>query len=412
MDYYLEDPARLAGQPKRTIADYVEQNGILVPRRFDSLAAARSSHRPIFLRSEHPQEYDGVSGLLDSFELSNKFYPVKSSRNVEEAVERYFNYLDHKKDKPFYQIYCRLLNLNEDEFKSQVTFSIWEYLPGYNRTVVADSAIPGRHHVITRWKEDNEFCRVYHIFKDGKLENICVGSRAEELDAGQENLIETYEQVRHLPHFDSNHCPIMEFQTYQDKNYFLQYHRGRDFSPATFTLDRSLRKGEKEALFVRGATSSAEGQIFKITVYYGVYDTFLPENEDGSFDLHRRSIFSALQYRRRKLQISSATDCIYEFDSLGGAHGSVSKMFKPEIFTIFPIAEVLRDHEVCWGIPWYVEISEKHRYNPRYPTLKPGQQIFDFSEEAKQKVRTKTGQNSYLTIHFISDGNRAIVERV
>ena len=43
MDYYLEDKSRLNGQPKRTIADYVEQKGILVPRRFDTLAEARKS---------------------------------------------------------------------------------------------------------------------------------------------------------------------------------------------------------------------------------------------------------------------------------------------------------------------------------------------------------------------------------
>jgi hypothetical protein len=35
MDHYLENPERLKGQPKRTIADYVEQNGILVPCGFD-----------------------------------------------------------------------------------------------------------------------------------------------------------------------------------------------------------------------------------------------------------------------------------------------------------------------------------------------------------------------------------------
>ncbi|MBS3095869.1 hypothetical protein J4480_00345 [Candidatus Woesearchaeota archaeon] len=71
MDYYIQNPERLQGQPKRTIADYVEQNGVLVPRRFDSLAEARKSKKAILLRSEHPQDYDGISGLLDSFQLSN-----------------------------------------------------------------------------------------------------------------------------------------------------------------------------------------------------------------------------------------------------------------------------------------------------------------------------------------------------
>ena len=42
-DYYTKHPEELHGQPKRTIADYVAQNGILVPRRFDTLKAARAS---------------------------------------------------------------------------------------------------------------------------------------------------------------------------------------------------------------------------------------------------------------------------------------------------------------------------------------------------------------------------------
>jgi len=68
-DYYLEDRSRLQGQPKRTIADYVEQQGILVPRRFDSLEEAQASGLPILARSEHSQDYDGVSGLLGIFRL-------------------------------------------------------------------------------------------------------------------------------------------------------------------------------------------------------------------------------------------------------------------------------------------------------------------------------------------------------
>ena len=85
MDYYLQNPEALEGQPKKTIADYVEQNGILVPRRFDSLSEARKSHKRILLRSEHLQEYDGISGLLDSFDLSSSSFPVRGSQSIEEV---------------------------------------------------------------------------------------------------------------------------------------------------------------------------------------------------------------------------------------------------------------------------------------------------------------------------------------
>ena len=63
-DYYLEDRSRLNGQPKRTIGDYVESQGILVPRRFDNLVDARKSNKAVLLRSEHSQEYDGAGRHL------------------------------------------------------------------------------------------------------------------------------------------------------------------------------------------------------------------------------------------------------------------------------------------------------------------------------------------------------------
>ena len=46
-DFYLQNPAELNGQPKKTIGDYVEQNEILVPRRHASLDEALSSGRKI-----------------------------------------------------------------------------------------------------------------------------------------------------------------------------------------------------------------------------------------------------------------------------------------------------------------------------------------------------------------------------
>lgn len=68
-DFYLNNPPR---QPKREVGDYVEANGILVPRRFVNLDQALSSGKPFIVRSEHPQEYAGVSGLLHSFQVTKE----------------------------------------------------------------------------------------------------------------------------------------------------------------------------------------------------------------------------------------------------------------------------------------------------------------------------------------------------
>jgi|GEM_PF-6212305 len=65
-DQFLENPPL---QPKKEIADMLESRGILVPRRFESLAEALEvikQGREIVVRSEHPQEYAAAAGLLNS----------------------------------------------------------------------------------------------------------------------------------------------------------------------------------------------------------------------------------------------------------------------------------------------------------------------------------------------------------
>ena len=70
IDIYLQNLEFLQGQPKRTIADYVEENGILVPKRFNSLEEALGTQLPFIMRSEGTFEYNGVSGLLESHIVS------------------------------------------------------------------------------------------------------------------------------------------------------------------------------------------------------------------------------------------------------------------------------------------------------------------------------------------------------
>ncbi|HUD44957.1 MAG TPA: hypothetical protein VMR41_05410 [Patescibacteria group bacterium] len=45
IDYYLLNPP---GQPKHDIADYIEGNGVLVPRRYDTADDALVLHSPNF----------------------------------------------------------------------------------------------------------------------------------------------------------------------------------------------------------------------------------------------------------------------------------------------------------------------------------------------------------------------------
>src|SRR5438270_3822706 len=70
-DWWLSEATALQA-PKQEIVDYVEAQGFKVPRRFDTLDEALDIVRAggsIVVRSEHRDEYDGASGLLQSYRI-------------------------------------------------------------------------------------------------------------------------------------------------------------------------------------------------------------------------------------------------------------------------------------------------------------------------------------------------------
>ncbi len=374
-DYYLEDPQRLPAQPKRMIADYVEQNGILVPRRFDLLQEAVASHKEILLRSEHPQDYTGVSGMLDSFELekiwtANGFiFTALGKKSVEQIKEAYFDYQEKINNLPSFKEYCRYTKTDEEAFKAEVSFSLWEKIPGFNRTVVADSAIKDRYHIMT---VKGHF-RNYVAIEQGKIVLQYANPLSDKAIEDTISLLETYETIRNLERFDPQHCPIMEFQTHHGKHYFLQYHRTRDFAPTTFCLERERQGGEIEVPFVRGATAP-EGMISKTTLYYenmpsGNLDA---EGEDGSYDLGNWHVmWQELQVRRRKVQMMNTNNIDYMLEGAIINHDRKSKLFKPEVSIIHDIRELLKDYRSY-----------------------------------------KKGKNSSVYLHITSDGRRALVKLI
>ena len=187
-DMYVEEPERLQGKPKRTIADYAESNGFLVPRRFGSLREARESKLPILVRSEHPQEYGGVSGLLKSFDLET--LPDTSDEGVlkEAVLDRL---IEDKYKNPLSKKFCKLTGQNESDFERDVSFSLWERLEGINRTMVADSSISGRYHIMTCKFGEKEKIGVYSylLFEDGKASQEFIGDLPEDLQRGLPSLI-------------------------------------------------------------------------------------------------------------------------------------------------------------------------------------------------------------------------------
>jgi hypothetical protein len=380
-DYYVTNPEKLNGQPKRSIADYVESCGFLVPRRFIRLAEARRSGLPIICRSEHRDEYDGPSGLLLSPAL-NEFPATGDIDELKRLV------LQRVIAEMHIEEYCALIGSDAKRFRDEISFSFWEMMGGHNRTVVADSSIPNRHHVMTYLAKDHiELFNNYAVVEDGTVLQSFGSTLTEELVQDVPRLIQTYENIRHLPRFDPNHCPIMEFQTLGKKDYFLQYHRTRDFQPATFRLvDIPLEDRGIQALFVRGATSP-EGIVCKTAAYYvnNPADTArergLPE-EDASFDKPPHDIFSEVMVRRRKAQMIDSHSLEQTASNFVCGHNPRSKLFKPGLSVIVNMITRLEGRSLLSVDDWKRIV----------------------------KNARDSGEDQYLNIRVISDGREASVK--
>lgn len=368
-DFYLNNPPR---QPKREIADYVESKGILVPRRFANLDQALSSGKPFIIRSEHLQEYDGVSNLLKSLKITREQIGMNRGRYGSELREMEWDYVfRHHPDQRMLRLeaegkiiaqlgnisqdrfednlknlsrrnideYCRLQNINSRKFFSEISYSYWELLKGYNRTIVVDSGISGRYHIFTTTTTPNgERQFGYTIVEDGKIIPDISYLLLEE-DLTLLSSVSFYESVRNLGHFDKNQCPLVEMQTVNGNHYFLQYHRGTDINPSQFKLEREAEKNEIKATFVRGVTPK-EGMIVKVNFHSGNENNSLRQ-EDGAIDDPALNIFTELMVKQRKLQISIAASMKDIAVSAADEHLPKSILFKPLISVI------LKDREVA-----------------------------------------------------------------
>jgi len=402
-DQFLENLPR---QPKKEIAEMLESCGILVPRRFknlvDALEAVRQGGK-IIVRSEHPQEYAVVAGLLTSYDLTvermekgrqycegkgheinwNNYFRYHSIGNVrDDAENKIFGSLEttgptdfeenlKKLSFPHVHRYCELLGIDVDKFYEDISYSYWEKIVGLNRSIVADSAVPERYHIFTT---DGQYFHNYLIIDSGQIVLDQPSPVTDELRARIDEVVAFYEKIRNAEGFNPKHCPLVEFQTVGDQNYFLQYHRTRDMEPCTWKLKRGLEEGELEAAFVRGATPP-EGMIFDVTMYYPKGGCVIKKTEDGSFDFHFKRIFSEIMSRRRRANFDNKSLWELTFSSCIAAHLPKSKLFNPGIF---------------------ISISDDN-LPPDLP-----EKIFRQTEETQKTVTVK--------IRVVSDGRKAYIK--
>jgi len=400
-DYFLLHPPR---QPKREIANYVWRNMILVPEIFTSFKygkIASGSGMKVRARSEHPQDYAGVSGLVDSPILNDVPY-AKSEKDLVDALRlgqlvkakdseiriieqdiivdgKWIPDPSFKPEKPEprferqpsesthnVQSYFKSLGLPpsaQEEFWGKMSFSYWQELGGHNLSIIADSAIAGRYHVMVR---SHDFCGCA-IFEDG-IAKYQSGKVPQEIMESGRKITEFYESVRNLQKFDPGNCPTIEAQLYDSEIWFLQYLRGQPFEPAAFRLERPPAKGELVAEYVRGATAP-EGGLYRIRLYDINWPGYVPsypyQNKiDGTFDISMNSIFRELCLRT--WQVNMMFEQYGKNSALRDAvsHGWISRLFKPKISLIFSqndleIIRLMRSRGEADALVWLVSDGNK-----------------------------------------------------
>ena len=253
-------------------------------------------------------------------------------------------------------------------------------MQGINRFVSADSAVKERYHVLSFDPREGKYsARSYFILDNGKIE-IKFNWRIQDNEDDVRRLVDDYKRIRNLGRFNSNHCPIMEFQTANGRNYFLQYHIGRDFEATTFNLDRSAEDGETELFFVRGATKP-EGLYLKMAMVRGVWlaerGVQLPDNEDSAL-CNGKFAYDRIMFRRRKFQPFYTNDLELTYNKLSADHYARDSVFKPLISGIVDVEALIS--------------KEEHSR---------------LCEMAK-----KTGQTQFKNFHLVSDGRRALIRRL
>ncbi len=329
-------------QPKKEIMSYLASKGIKVPQIYNSIEEAikDKDNKEIILRSEHPQDYEGISDLFPSSMLTKELLNTNKDITksiLEKAEKGYDNSPAHLRF-----IYCTLLELDYHKFISEFSHSPWETIYGVNRTMFADSAITNKYHVITH----SPFS--YSIVEKDAIIEMTDRDCNKITPKDAEGLIELYEQTRAL--LDNNHCYIMETETVKNHrpetfdHFALQVHRGRQFSKADFKAEMKYKKVIRLHEII--GSTNPEGEELLLTVKYPIDFAYSPKLivEDASMETSKHQVhevFSEIMFRKRHLQImpySYRDGLRHDLTS----HCSINSLFKPQCSALICGSEIYK----------------------------------------------------------------------
>lgn len=178
-------------------------------------------------------------------------HPSIYNAHIQTADVQSWQFLRELDQKSVIQ-YCHYLDIDPEAFLTRASYSYWEYIPGYNQTIIADNAIPNRYHIMVQDPRHNRNA-AYLLWDNETITTSTGNALPEVVYTSLQQVIETYTYIRNLPKFDAMHCPIMEFQTsYEGQVYFLQYHRSRsDTCYSDFRLYEPPTKNSYRVPWVR-----------------------------------------------------------------------------------------------------------------------------------------------------------------
>lgn len=407
-------------QPKRAIRKYFREKGWNTPHDYETLAEAMMSWEEFILNSEHPQEYDWISGLAESYRVNPReiieFRKTMSWEELSSLPEIPYNMNSLEKKETVFEILLRiwfisekeifnaLMRIDERNFQDyadklwlnlegvllEQSFSISEYIEGINHIVIWDADIDWRYYIIstfTKIKDGNktEYLDVIIVNENWIIfDNWWFSSQNGDKKITQikdrrifnhNTLICEYEWIRKLLKFDAKHFPIVELHTaFEDgKTYDLQYHRCRDQSSGNklFILDRDTEKWEIETTFFRWVTWP-EWIVVSTTMYYpGSWKKVkfsLFDYEEASFDTHHDYIFTEIMSRKRSVNFKDMWYSDDKTNLLGlNGHIAISSFFKADLFVwikgswleeMFPdeVLSMIRKISDSTGIPYQFDI--------------------------------------------------------
>jgi hypothetical protein len=388
--------------PQRKDADgnYAKHHGINVPLIFPSFEAAQSEARnggTVIVRTEHPSELKGVSGVNHSHVLSPDDHFGKDFIDTFcDSDEATFVAASKAWHEKWFHVegYCEQRGISIQDYVSDLDYSYWEHVTGLNIFVVGDPVLPNRFRIFATWPDT----WTYTVF-DG--DEYVSGYESEELKIQIDSIIKMYRRVQEV--FGAQSW-VVEMQLHASGElFFLQRSNGRPMQSVDWSFEVEsdphlvLGCGYGEVL---GSTSQEGVEVDVLLERSTRYNKLTKDKPSALLCSHITNVV----IEQDVVSNSAAYIRVKKYLSHGpGGHSSVIPMTKSPLHLFAPnfvdqlpetlrqAIEVLEDSKrVAAGMPSYLKTESR---------IQPAEMARDFDTNPDHMVR--------LRLNIRSDGREA-----